>query len=985
MANKLTFADSTHEVIKTEVIRPGVEGITPGVLVWYKYQRIKHIWPALVVEVLQKNKVKLQTKHSYDVLIARVSNTKSFRTYVPKWCRTQTWESMYNNPENREIVEDLNEAIKYMKHYDKENYKLLDADVKQFEQQDPNSSSEEDDDEEDDDDDHEGNGVSEGSPLTTLSSPASTALSDGSTLKLSYSNPNNTFSNGESAPSSSLNGSSDPPDLRVMSERQQLAWALKQSEPEKERKKRAANARFKNPQKALQNITSTKGRDYLVTDNSSGAMQTPAAKEAKPKRKRKKILDDAFVTPPAKKKKTSSEGPGSDPLYSVEKIVDKRVIENGGVQKVFYKVKWLNYGNSENTWEPYPENFPDNTRSIIREYEGRVAVGSCSGSTIKEDEDDDDDSGNESFGSNESPVVDTSPAIAEASPTDLDTPASGSGTNSPPESLPEQEMCKECHTLTNPRSWVKKVKNLAKEYRETWMKTKIDRALTDKGLCFNCTKMKSFNSNIDAQTKAGKERFREVNLKQNGNPLARKKTVKRWVSQPGAVAGRSSKRELETETIAEEQMESKKRKKKKRKKKRKRKKKKTKNSGKRPALSSDESEPTSDSGEATPTLDDEEDEHEHCVRLRPAAGTNLPRFVVGEKQIINKDNFTDEQFSGSDAKKWISREQHLALEPAGLAFIKVTCLGSNKIKIEKPRREQRPISHNLEKGNSVKLGHGSRIYLLSAAKYKSFYYTVVNPGDTRDAEKLLKPAPISSSGSQATAASSASQVVAGSAGGWGNTAATASNHSDRRWGENMSTNMGWAAAGSNSTRSRSNDSSGNWGHSNRKTTKGRERGANGASNGWTAQAAARTSSTSSSSNDSSVGWGAGGSRAAAGVRQHGKATAQAPRHGRGRGSHLNKPAWMTMAQGEGGKTQGKGKTHGGAQRQPAGTRANQLPPPTRTSSTSSSSNASSVGWGGVVLRSSGGALMVVERRLEFASADKQQHGLPVMAVAVEFI
>eukprot|EP00945_MAST-04E_sp_MAST-4E-sp1_P009026 g9026.t1 len=101
-----------------------------------------------------------------------------------------------------------------------------------------------------------------------------------------------------------------------MSERQQLAWALKQSEPEKERKKRAANARFKNPQKALQNITSTKGRDYLVTDNSSGAMQTPAAKEAKPKRKRKKILDDAFVTPPAKKKKTSSEGPGSDPLYS---------------------------------------------------------------------------------------------------------------------------------------------------------------------------------------------------------------------------------------------------------------------------------------------------------------------------------------------------------------------------------------------------------------------------------------------------------------------------------------------------------------------------------------------------------------------------------------------------------------------------------------------------------------------------------------------
>ena len=121
-------------------------------------------------------------------------------------------------------------------------------------------------------------------------------------------------------------------------------------------------------------------------------------------------------------------------------------------------------------------------------------------------------------------------AIAETSARDVDTSGSGSGTNSPPESLPEQEMCKQCKKLKTPRFWGKMVKNLTKEYKETWMEN-TKRALTNKGLCLPCTKMKSFNSNIAAQTKVGNEHFQEVNLKQSGNRLERKKTVKLWVPQ----------------------------------------------------------------------------------------------------------------------------------------------------------------------------------------------------------------------------------------------------------------------------------------------------------------------------------------------------------------------------------------------------------------------------------------------------------------------
>ena len=36
-------------------------------------------------------------------------------------------------------------------------------------------------------------------------------------------------------------------------------------------------------------------------------------------------------------------------LFSVEKILDKRIKKGGGIE---YLIKWLNYPESENTWEP---------------------------------------------------------------------------------------------------------------------------------------------------------------------------------------------------------------------------------------------------------------------------------------------------------------------------------------------------------------------------------------------------------------------------------------------------------------------------------------------------------------------------------------------------------------------------------------------------------------------------------------------------------
>lgn len=49
------------------------------------------------------------------------------------------------------------------------------------------------------------------------------------------------------------------------------------------------------------------------------------------------------------RKNNHSSAEDSEEEYSVEKIVDKRTVKPG---KVEYLLKWKNYGDSENTWEP---------------------------------------------------------------------------------------------------------------------------------------------------------------------------------------------------------------------------------------------------------------------------------------------------------------------------------------------------------------------------------------------------------------------------------------------------------------------------------------------------------------------------------------------------------------------------------------------------------------------------------------------------------
>lgn len=60
----------------------------------------------------------------------------------------------------------------------------------------------------------------------------------------------------------------------------------------------------------------------------------------------------------------NSNSQGSQPKYEVEKIVNDKT-ENG---RKFYRIKWVGYDKSQNTWEPAEaiiEDIPD----MVKEYE----------------------------------------------------------------------------------------------------------------------------------------------------------------------------------------------------------------------------------------------------------------------------------------------------------------------------------------------------------------------------------------------------------------------------------------------------------------------------------------------------------------------------------------------------------------------------------------------------------------------------------------
>lgn len=63
---------------------------------------------------------------------------------------------------------------------------------------------------------------------------------------------------------------------------------------------------------------------------------------------------------------SSSESSFSeDDVYNVEKILQSRTNRKG---KKEYLIKWLNYPNEDNTWEPQ-ENITDICPSLIKEFE----------------------------------------------------------------------------------------------------------------------------------------------------------------------------------------------------------------------------------------------------------------------------------------------------------------------------------------------------------------------------------------------------------------------------------------------------------------------------------------------------------------------------------------------------------------------------------------------------------------------------------------
>ena len=80
---------------------------------------------------------------------------------------------------------------------------------------------------------------------------------------------------------------------------------------------------------------------------------------------------------PKQKKAKKSKRSSGEEIYSVEKILSKRIVDG----KVHYFLKWFGYPESENTWEP-EENL--NCPVLISEFEKQYANKSGSDTDDKE-------------------------------------------------------------------------------------------------------------------------------------------------------------------------------------------------------------------------------------------------------------------------------------------------------------------------------------------------------------------------------------------------------------------------------------------------------------------------------------------------------------------------------------------------------------------------------------------------------------------------
>lgn len=58
-------------------------------------------------------------------------------------------------------------------------------------------------------------------------------------------------------------------------------------------------------------------------------------------------------------------------VYEVEKIVCRKLVDCGNEQKIFYRLKWKNFGPSKNTWEPIEHL--DGCEDVLKDFELNIA------------------------------------------------------------------------------------------------------------------------------------------------------------------------------------------------------------------------------------------------------------------------------------------------------------------------------------------------------------------------------------------------------------------------------------------------------------------------------------------------------------------------------------------------------------------------------------------------------------------------------------